>query len=64
MVIDFRKNAPKVQPLLIQDREVNEVEYNKYFGAISDTTLKFQQNVCPEETEFFLYTKMYFECIL
>ncbi len=38
MVIDFRKNAPKVQPLLIQDREVNEVEYNKYFGAISDTT--------------------------
>lgn len=30
MVIDFRKNAPKVQPLLIQDSEVDKVEEYKY----------------------------------
>jgi len=65
-----------VQPVLIQDKEVDKVEEYKYLGTIFDKTLKIQQNTdaftkkgspknfCPEEIKRFLCTNIYIECIL
>lgn len=38
------KNAPTLQPVFIQHKEIDRVEVYKYLGTIFDTTLKFKQN--------------------
>ena len=45
MVVDFRKNPPPVQDLLIDDVAVERVDEYRYLKTVLDNNLTFDYNV-------------------
>lgn len=44
MIIDFRRKATKLDPVVIHEEEVDIVDQYKYLGTIFDNKLRFEEN--------------------